>query len=147
LGLEADATYTNAVMDSNSPTAGAFKGNHLPLEPTWNWGLGASYAHALAEGWGGFVGANYRYIGQRPNVFAVNTATSGYYIPLPGYYTLDLRAGVTHEKWEVLIFARNVTDQRGITSLGANTGVLKSSSYNAAVINPRTIGVSLSSKF
>ncbi|HEX4184185.1 MAG TPA: TonB-dependent receptor, partial [Caulobacteraceae bacterium] len=147
LTLGADATFTDAEMDSNNPTAGAFKGDGLPLVPKWNWGLSADYSRSLADGWDGFVGASYRNISQRPNVFTVNTATTGYYVPLPGYDTLDLRAGLTHDRWTLDIFARNVTDDRGITAVASNTGVPQSRDYTAGIIQPRTVGASLSAKF
>jgi outer membrane receptor protein involved in Fe transport len=141
LNLGADATYTNAVMDSDNPFAGAFKGDHLPFVPKWNVGLSANYSHEIAEGWVGDIGANYRYQGDRPNVFTVNSLTSGYYVTLPAYYTLDLQAGVMHEGWRLQVFAKNVTDQRGINSLGSNPGTLASPDWVAGVIQPRTVGV------
>lgn len=147
LDLGADATYTDARMDSSNPFAGAFKGDRLPFVPLWNWGLSANYTHPVMDGWDGFIGANYRNIGERPSPFVANTATSGYYVPTPAYYTLDLNAGLTHETWALKVFARNVTDQRGITSIGANTGVATSRDFQAGVIQPRTIGVSLSKTF
>ncbi|HWE98218.1 MAG TPA: TonB-dependent receptor, partial [Caulobacteraceae bacterium] len=147
LSLGGDATYTDAVMDSNNPTAGAFKGNHLPFVPLWNWGLSASYTRPLMDGWDGFAGANFRWIGARPTPFTFNTATSGYYVNMPAYETLDLQAGVRHEHWEIEVFAKNVTDQRGITAIASNTGVAQSPDYAASVIQPRTVGVSVTTKF
>lgn len=147
LTLEGDATYTDAVMDSNNPTAGAFKGNHLPLVPAWNWGASADYGWSMANNWDGFVGATYRNIGERPNVFIFNTATTGYYVPLPGYYTLDLRAGVTRDRWTLQVFIRNVTDQRGVTATGANDGVAQDPDASVAIIQPRTVGMSLAARF
>ncbi|HEX3406369.1 MAG TPA: TonB-dependent receptor [Caulobacteraceae bacterium] len=154
LSLGGDATYTNAVLDSNNPDAGAFKGDHLPFTPKWNIGLTADYTRPIAEGWIGDAGLNYRHQGERPNAFTpiVNPAAPagpfiGYYAPMPAYYTLDLHVGATHEGWRLVVFARNVTDQRGITSLGPNTGNPLVSDWVAAVINPRTVGVSVSKAF
>jgi iron complex outermembrane receptor protein len=147
LTLEGDATYTDAVMDSSNPTAGAFKGNHLPLVPLWNWGASADYGWTMANNWDGFVGISYRNIGKRPNVFLANTATTGYYVPFPGYYTLDLRAGVTRDRWTLEVFVRNVTDQRGVTATNANTGVAEAADASVAIIQPRTVGASLAVKF
>jgi outer membrane receptor protein involved in Fe transport len=152
LSLGADATYTDAQMDSNNPTAGAFKGDPLPFTPRWNVGLMTEYTHPIADGWVGDAGLNYRYQGKRLAGFINNPppagpTTSGYYIDMPAYYTLDLHAGVTHEGWQLQFFARNVTDQRGITSIGSNSGSLISRDWVAGVITPRTVGVSLSSRF
>jgi outer membrane receptor protein involved in Fe transport len=147
LTLGGDATYTSAVIDSNNPFAGAFKGDHLPFTPKWNVGLNANYTHPVADGWVGDVGANYRYIGARPSGFIVNSLTAGYYVNMPSYYTLDLNAGVTHQGWRAQVFARNVTDSRGITSLGSNPGTIASQDWVAGVIEPRTVGVSVSKAF
>jgi outer membrane receptor protein involved in Fe transport len=146
LNLGADATYTDAVMDSDNPSAGAFKGDHLPLVPKWNVGLSANYSHEIAEGWVGNVGANYRYQGDRPNIFVANSPTSGYYVELPAYYTLDLQAGVMRDGLRLQVFAKNVTDRRGINSLSSNTGGLDPD-WVAGVIQPRTVGVSVSKTF
>lgn len=149
LSLGGDATYTNAVIDSvtHPEFVGAFKGDHLPFTPKWNVGLMADYTHPIADGWLGEAGLNYRYLGARPSPFIVNTLTSGYYVNMPAYYTLDLHAGITHDGWRAQVFARNVTDQRGITSIGSNPGVIKTTDWEAGVIQPRTVGVSLSKAF
>jgi outer membrane receptor protein involved in Fe transport len=147
LTLGANATYTDAVMDSNTPFAGAFKGNGIPLVPRWNWGASGDYSHALANDWTGYVGATYRYVGKRPNVFVFNTPTTGYYLPLPSYDSLDLRAGVTRDQWTVQAFIRNVTDERGATSVGSNPGIARSPDLVEGIIQPRTFGLSLSKNF
>jgi outer membrane receptor protein involved in Fe transport len=147
LSFEGDATYADSVMDSNTPFAGAFKGDRLPFVPLWNWGLSGAYTHPIADGWDGSLSAIYRNIGARPNAFIVNSLTSGFHEDLPAYYTLDLQAGVTRGPVAISLFAKNVTDQRGITALSSNTGVATNPSYEAAVITPRTIGVSVATKF
>lgn len=152
LSLEGDVTYADSVIDSvqHPEFVGAFKGDRLPFVPLWNWGLSASYTHPITDDWDASVGAVYRNIGSRPNAFIVNTLTSGFHEDLPAYYTLDLRAGVTHGRVAIDLFAKNVTDQRGITALGSNTGVLSPTgvdAYTAAVITPRTVGLSISTKF
>jgi outer membrane receptor protein involved in Fe transport len=152
LSLEGDATYADSVMDSNNAFAGAFKGDRLPFVPLWNWGLSAAYTHPIADGWDGSVSAIYRNIGSRPNAFIVNSLTSGFHEDLPGYYTLDLQAAVSRGPIEISLFAKNVTDQRGITTLASSTGSLAPNPpglnpYEAAVITPRTIGLSVATKF
>ena len=147
LTLGANATYTDAQMDSDTPFAGAFKGDGIPLVPKWNAGASADYSWSLAEGWTDFVGATYRYVGERPNVFIANTATTGFYAPMPSYQTLDLRAGATHQDWTMQIFLRNVTDERGVTTTVANTGNAKALDAAIGIIQPRTVGVSLAKTF
>jgi outer membrane receptor protein involved in Fe transport len=101
----------------------------------------------LAPGWDGYVGATYRNIGKRPNVFVVNTQTTGYYLPLPAYDTVDLRAGVSHDQWELQFFVRNANNSRGITSVTSNPGIARSPDLAAAIIQPRTFGLSVSKSF
>jgi outer membrane receptor protein involved in Fe transport len=67
-------------------------------------------------------------------------------VELPAYYTLDLQAGVMRDGLRLQVFAKNVTDRRGINSLSSNTGGLDPD-WVAGVIQPRTVGVSVSKTF
>ena len=82
-----------------------------------------------------------------PNTNAVIGYTS---TKLPGYTTLDLRAGVEHGPWTVSAYVKNLTDVRAYSeAAGLNNYQFAnySNQWTAVVLRPRTVGVSLARKF
>ena len=67
-------------------------------------------------------------------------------LKLPDYTLIDLTAGVSKAKWEISIFARNLTDKRAY--LGATDLARFGTGYVDLVINqPRTFGISVDTRF
>jgi len=58
---------------------------------------------------------------------------------------LDAHAGVDIDRFRIDAFAHNITDSRGIVNLGFFGAV--SGDISAAVIQPRTIGLSLGYRY
>lgn len=69
---------------------------------------------------------------------------------LPAFTTVDLRFGAKVERLRATLFVRNAGDKRGFVG-GADftAGATNSPTgpWEAALITPRTIGVSLSTEF
>jgi outer membrane receptor protein involved in Fe transport len=61
---------------------------------------------------------------------------------IPAYFLLDLKAGVRWDKYDVSIFARNVTDE--VAWEGASPGGGGTYVYSA---RPQSVGVEASAKF
>jgi outer membrane receptor protein involved in Fe transport len=75
-------------------------------------------------------------------------------VPLPSYNTFDLRAGVNVKRnWTIEVFAKNIGDVRGISSLGGNLSVVGGGTSTAApgesvtIIQPRTVGVTVTARY
>ena len=72
-------------------------------------------------------------------------------VELPSYDVIDLRAGVDFERFTIELFAKNVTDEYALVTFGAfgqtPTGPSGLPNGAAAVLRPRTIGLSLSTRF
>ncbi|WP_240732561.1 MULTISPECIES: TonB-dependent receptor [Dyella] len=146
LTLWANATYTKAELKADTPPGGlyGYKGDTLPYVPKWNGNLGVDYNFPLGEGWSGFVGGNYSYVGSRESDF---NAVPSPRIHLPSYSNIGLQAGVNRANWTVTLYAKNLTNQRGITSTAALTLDPTASPYQASYQTPRTIGISASVDF
>ena len=65
---------------------------------------------------------------------------------IPHYSTVDLLAGISDGRYSVNLFLRNLSNERGITSLQAEGGG-GNGDLQATIITPRTIGVSLTANF
>ena len=141
-------TYTEAELTESVPLAGGQDGDRLPEVPRWNGSVDASYTRAFAPSWDGFVGGSVRYIGDRLTDFALlpNLAT-GDRFSMGSYTVGDLRAGVSHNGVTFTVYVKNVGDSRGVVALGPNTYALAGYSYQASIIQPRTFGFDLSSRF
>ncbi len=139
--------YTDARLTTDAPTAGGVSGNRLPYVPMFSDNLNADYDWMLAPGWKAYVGASYRFIGDRPSQFAVSALPTFVRPRLPSYDVVDLRAGATYERYTVNLYVKNVRDSRGLTQLGGQNLDPGQNPYSASIIQPRTFGLSLSAQF
>lgn len=153
LNVSLSGTYTDAELRQDAPTSiGGFAGERLPNVSRWAGNADVGYEWALGT-LNAFVGANYHYQGDRKAEFVptpagpvTNRAT------LPSYNTLDLRAGVTKGGWSLNLFAKNVTNERAVLGIAplanapspAAIGLIP---YAAGILQPRTIGASISASF
>ncbi|GAB2558764.1 TonB-dependent receptor [Rhodanobacter koreensis] len=143
--LSANASWTDAKLAADTPPGlYGYKGDRLPFVPTWNVNLGADYDFPLADGWSGFVGGSYRFIGARKDDFAV---VPGPRSTVPSYDEVDLRAGVNYANWTFKAYVKNVTNGRGITSVSPETTDPLGSPFAATYVMPRTVGVSATVNF
>ena len=62
------------------------------------------------------------------------------------YTTVDLRAGIDMGRWTVELFAKNLTDERGINDI-VPEGAYPNGAIGLGVIRPRTIGLSFGARF
>jgi len=178
LNLTANVTYNTNRLDkddSGDPDLSQ-AGNRLPGTAKISGNFSADYNWDITDNTKGFVGASVFATTARPNslilgydptkaggvgpmpnfgaapIYDPNTnALIGYTsTKLPGYTTLDLRAGVEHGPWTVSAYVKNLTDVRAYSeAAGLNNYQFAnySNQWTAVVLRPRTVGVSLARKF
>jgi iron complex outermembrane receptor protein len=66
---------------------------------------------------------------------------------LPAYTTVDLRSGVTRGGLEFTLYVKNAGNEHGLNYLTSTMLDGISPPYAVSVIQPRTVGLSLSQKF
>ncbi|MFA6229260.1 MAG: TonB-dependent receptor [Rhodanobacter sp.] len=141
LVLSANASYTDAALTADTPPGlYGYKGDPLPWVPKWNATVGVDYNFQLGGNWSGFAGASYNYVGQRETDFL---PVPGPRLTAPGYHGIDLHAGAYYDAWTLQAYVKNVTNQRGITSLTSETTDPQGSPFAASYVPPRTVGVNL----
>ena len=139
--------YTDARLTTNAPAAGGLDHDRLPYVPTWSDNFNVDYDWTLVSGWDAYVGASYRFIGDRTSAFAVSAVPTFVRPTIPSYEVIDLRAGVNYKNYALNLYVKNVHDSRGITdlaSLAADPGL---NPYTATLIQPRTFGFAVSAQF
>ncbi|HWA92187.1 MAG TPA: TonB-dependent receptor [Rhizomicrobium sp.] len=145
LSLRFGGSYTDAHLTSGTDPilVGAKSGDPLPYNPHWSTSLDADYTFDPMGDFTPFLGVSWAYIGERETDFN----PGGRYL-LPSYDTVDLRAGVNHDRWSLELYAKNVGDERGVSSLGTTIGSAAAvgATAEASVIRPRVVGISLTGK-
>jgi len=141
--------------------SGIAKGRRLPTVPKFQLAAAATYQWQVRPGSLAYLTGTYQHIGSRftqvgdedlgtlnllsfgkNTIGAPLTATTFTYDPeLPAYDLLNLRAGVRREKWDVAVYANNVTDERALLSLDRERGTRARIGY--LTNQPRTLGVTL----
>jgi outer membrane receptor protein involved in Fe transport len=140
LQIYGDLAYQDAYVTQDFPSGGvvALNGDRLPFTPLWSGAIGGDYRFPLFARWDGQVGADWRHVGRTAGSFN-NPGIPRF--EHPAYDVVDLRAGISDGRWSLMLFARNIGDERGQTA-DLNLGLAK-----VAVIQPRTFAISLSTSF
>jgi iron complex outermembrane recepter protein len=127
---------------STSQTRG-FSGDRLPFSSRFSWNLSIEQRFRVFANARGFLGATVAHVGDRLGVFrgpAMSAAAPS--LPrqtYPGYYKVDLKAGVIHGPYTVTVFVNNLSDKRGVLSGGLGFTPAFAFTY----IDPRTVGVNV----
>lgn len=132
--------YNDAVMTSVSFTGIGFSyqpGTSLPFSSKYSAHLDAQQNFQISSEATLSVGAQSGYVGSR----AAAISDSPTLLRFPGYVQTDLRAGLDLHAWQVMLYATNVANTRGITG-----SLLPYQQYNA-YIQPRTVGISVVRNF
>jgi len=146
LTLSANGAYTKAELTQDTdPIVGGEEGDPLPYVPEWSFGLNADYEWTLTGTTRASVGGSLGYTGERTADFG-NRTSDGRIRQLDGYATLNLRAGAYLGRWSVELYAKNLTNERGVTVISA-PGALPNGAIGLGLVRPRTIGVSVATRF
>ncbi len=157
------ASYNDSELQSEAAgsISGISKGNRLPTVPEFQAAAAATYQWFLKNDRLGFLTGTYQHVGSRftqvgdhaDGFGTVDMLTFGGTIggpltqqffnfnpELPAYDLINLRIGMTSDKWEVALFANNVTDEIAFLALDQERGTRARVGY--LTNQPRTFGIS-----
>jgi outer membrane receptor protein involved in Fe transport len=141
LVVSANASYTDAALTADTPPGlYGYDGDRLPWVPKWNATVGVDYDFPLGSGWSGTLGGTYNYVGSRRTDFL---PVPGPRLTAPSYHGIDLHAAAYYGDWTLQAYAKNLTNQRGITSLTSETIDPQGSPFAASYVPPRTVGINV----
>jgi outer membrane receptor protein involved in Fe transport len=146
--ITAQGSYDNAAITQGLPyasTAYAPRGTKLPFAMPVSGGFTIDQDVPLGESWTGSVGASFTYVGARYEY--LSSSSTDPRLRAPSYSTFDLRASARHNGWLASLYMRNVTNSRGIITINYGGEYGNTGNYDDAVVQPRTIGLSLSKTF
>lgn len=136
--------YTDAYLTAPAPGVNGQDGDPLPYAPKWSTALDGEYDWAVFANYKAFVGATWSYVGSRSSDFGSNPAGTSQ-VDLPSYNTIGARIGLDNNHYRVMLYGKNLGNSDGITSYSSSGA--PGLNGDIAVIQPRTIGVTLSAKF
>jgi iron complex outermembrane recepter protein len=137
--------YTDAQLTSDAPAVHGNSGDPLPYAPKWSTSADGEYDWAAFSNYKGFVGATWSYVGTRSTDFGSSAAATPAQVDLPSYNSFAARVGLENDRYRVTLYGKNLGDSRGITSYTSSGA--PGLAGEITVIEPRTIGVTLSAKF
>ena len=127
--------YTNAEYILDEPSLSISSGDRLPSSPEYNVNFGLMYDFELG-GHASYVQGGYAYVGKFYSGPGETGGKGG------DYEQLNMSAGITVNKFNVELFAHNLTDSDALTSV--STLFPDTRAYR---LRPRTIGLNLSYQF
>ena len=143
LTLSANGAYIDAQLkEDTGPLLGGHDGDRLPYSSPISGALSAEYRHPISEEMDVVGGVSLRFTGRRRSDFNGTVGQTS----LPSYQILDLHGGIDFKQFRAELYAKNLTDDRGILSL-SGIGATPNGGVQAGVIRPRTFGVSLSASY
>jgi iron complex outermembrane receptor protein len=146
LTFRGNMSYTDAYLtESAPPGVYAPAGTRLPNSSKWNGSVSAEQDLPLTGDINGFASAKATYTGDRLAAFQ-NTADVPRFV-MPSYVTVDLQVGAKTDRWTANLFVRNLTDSRGFLDANALNSVTGVGGYYVSVLQPRTVGLSITTKF
>jgi iron complex outermembrane receptor protein len=156
------STVTSTASDGTvSVVSGIREGNRLPSVPQFQMSAAATYQWQIMGDALAYLTGTYQHVGSRftqvgdeePGFGRVNllsfgastigaplTASTFTFDPeLPAYDIVNLRLGVVRGKWDVALFANNLTDERALLALDRERGLRARVGY--LTNQPRTFGI------
>lgn len=147
-GMKVAATFSYNDAELTEPTNGGIyglPGDRLPFSAKTSATLSLDQEFPLGSSYTGFVGGTVTYLGKRAGQFAPSEDVAR--TQSPSFTTLDLRGGIHLSDWTLSVFARNLTDERGILSSATETAGGGTGRYLLNIVHPRTIGLSVTKEF
>jgi outer membrane receptor protein involved in Fe transport len=130
--------YQDARLSQTDTELGGAKGDRLPNVPRFTAALSADYEFPI-DRLRPTVGATLRYASDRTSGFEKGRSPQYH---LPSYTVVDLRTGLELGVADFQLYVHNLFDRRGELSADTSRGPAQ-----LAILQPRTVGVSLSAHF
>lgn len=153
LTVAAEGAYNDAALTQDIPASSSAygkAGDPLPYSMRFSGGLVVSQDIHLTSRWTGSIGGAVNYVDSRPYEFVSAPAAGQQPAPrleFPSYTRFDLRSGVRDESWLFNFYINNVSDRRGVVGTFQSSALGVVGGYYATVIQPRTIGLSVTKTF
>lgn len=135
------------VGSTTAVAVGAVAGDRLPGSPKISAALYGDYRFGVFRDKEAVLGFTVRHQGSKHAGYSAPIIIDPDYV-IPGYTTLDLRAGLQWSRYNVRLGLDNATDQNGITGYRTNRVTpFQNVASTAYLIRPRTFSLSFGAEF
>jgi outer membrane receptor protein involved in Fe transport len=135
LTLSLGVGYTDAEITDTGGVPGVSEGDKIQGVPDWTVNSSAQYLWPLNSGWEGLVRGDFNFYGDS------YSANNGEQRLRESWSALNLRAGMVNEKWDVILFVDNVTDERANLADSRSIAAETPGRQRLVVNRPRTFGI------
>ncbi|MES2989126.1 MAG: TonB-dependent receptor [Pseudomonadota bacterium] len=142
LSFGLNVAYTDSHLTETAVALGGVKGDRLPFVPDWSGSLNGNYSFSLGGDLGANIGGSINHTGERVSNYSGKAPKV-----VDDFTTINLNAGIDYKGWSLSLFAKNLTDARGVMALASQTTAPGGNPFAKAVITPRTIGAEIALKF
>jgi iron complex outermembrane receptor protein len=158
-----NSEFDSTVVDGNGNVlAGLREGNRLASVPKFQIAATAQYNFVVAS-YDAYIAASFQHVGSRftqpadqesnPRVFAhglpfggmTGAETTTVDLELPDYQILNINAGLNLDKWDLLVYVNNLTDENALLAFDRERGGRARLGFH--VNQPRTFGVTARYRF
>jgi len=140
LRIGANASYTDAKLDEDVASLNGFKGDQLPLSPHWTAAATVDYSAAVATGITLTAGAAYRYRDKELSALAGDPTA----LVVHAQNLVDGYIGLETKGIAARLYVRNAFNNRSYSSFSDQNDP---AFPNFIPVQPRTIGISLDTRF
>ncbi len=152
LTFVANGAITHARLKEDSGIlSGGLAGDALPYSPKYSVNLDGQYEWAMGDGIKPYVGASLRFLSKQNGDYDYfYRVTYGHQRQIPSYEVVDLRAGADFGRFNLEVYAKNVNNALGRTSVASTAFAANNvpdGNLAVAILRPRTVGVSLTAGF
>ena len=152
LTLIANGAITHARLKQDSGIlSGGLAGDALPYSPRYSINLDGQYEWVMSGDIKPYVGASLRSLSKQNGDYDYFYRTTyGHQRQIPAYEVVDLRAGLDFGRYGLEVYAKNVNNAGGLTSVASTAFAANNvpdGNLATAIIRPRTIGLSLTAGF
>jgi len=149
--LTASATLGRAELTADLPGTAALghSGDRLPNTPETTFSLDFEQTFPLSGKLSGFAGGSANYVGNRLGIFVGSAPAGQARFPMGAYFLGGLRAGIRSDNgWNGTLHVSNIGNTRAVLSGGTRAFTSEPSQpFGATIVQPRTVGISISKSF
>ncbi len=145
LTISAAVGYTDAEITDAGGVAGVTNGDDVQGVADWTGTMSAQYVWPAFGQWNGIVRVDGNYYGD--SYSANNESSYASQRLRPSWNAVNVRAGVTDENWDIMVYVDNATDERA--NLADSRSIAAETPGRARLVTnrPRTIGMDLRYRF
>ena len=131
--------FTDAKLTEDAEPIDGLEGDRLPTVPRWSGSATARYSRPAMQNWRAQVGLGYRYTSSTLSAVSIGAGA----VRASSYHALDMDARLVSSNWTLSLFAKNLTDERGLIAPVFNGAA----QIDTAFIRPRTLGIAVDWSF